>query len=112
MVLMQFSIFPLDKGESVGAYVARVARIIDESGLPYRLHAMGTIVEGELDQLLDLLRQCFQELEKDCNRIICNAYFDARKGYEGRLEAKVASVERHLGRPLRGADHGPAQTGS
>ncbi len=107
MVLMQFSIFPLDKGESVGAYVARVARIIDESGLSYRLHAMGTVVEGELDQCLALLRRCFEELEKDCNRIICNVYFDERKGYGGRLRGKVESVEKHLGRSLRGADRGP-----
>ena len=50
MVLLEFSLTPLDKGQSVSEYVARSLDIIDRSGLDYRLHAMGTIVEGELDQ--------------------------------------------------------------
>jgi uncharacterized protein (TIGR00106 family) len=105
MVLMNFSIFPLGKGESVGAYVARVAQLVDESGLPYQLHAMGTTVEGELDSLLKLLKACFDELSRDCDRIVCTAYFDFRRGRTRGLEQKVASVERHLGRKLRGAVH-------
>ncbi len=108
MVLMDFSIFPVGKGESLSPYVARVVRIVDESGLPYRLHAMGTTVEGELDQLLDLLRRCFAELRRDCNRIVCRVYFDDRKGRSGALDEKVLSVERQLGRHLAGAIHAPS----
>ncbi len=107
MVLMDFSIFPVGKGESLSPYVARVVRVIDESGLPYRLHAMGTTVEGELDQLLDLLRRCFEELRQDCDRIVCRVYFDDRKGRVGALDEKVLSVERQLGRHLPGAVHRP-----
>ena len=47
MVLLEFSMTPLDKGESVSAYVARSLDIVDRSGLPYQLTPMGTIVEGE-----------------------------------------------------------------
>ena len=50
MVLLDFSMTPLGQGESVSPYVARSLKIIDDSGLDYRLHAMGTIVEGEIDQ--------------------------------------------------------------
>ena len=53
MVLLDFSMTPLGKGESVSAYVAECVDIIDQSGLDYELHSMGTIVEGELDQVLD-----------------------------------------------------------
>jgi len=105
MVLMDFSMFPVDKGESLSAYVARVIAIVDDSGLPYRLHAMGTTVEGELDELLDLLKRCFEELRRDCRRIVCRVYFDDRQGRSGALEEKVRSVERQLGRTLRGAVH-------
>ena len=101
MVLLEFSISPLEKGSSVSDYVARCVRIIDASGLDYQLHAMGSIVEGELDQLLDLLRRCFAELEGDCERITCTAKFDYRRGYKGRLESKVKSVEEKLGKELR-----------
>ena len=57
MVLLEMSITPLGKGESVSAYVAECVDLVDRSGLPYELHAMGTIVEGELDQVLDLMQR-------------------------------------------------------
>ena len=56
MVLLEMSITPLGVGESVSAYVAECVDLIDRSGLDYELHAMGTIVEGELDQVLELMR--------------------------------------------------------
>ena len=49
MVLLEFSMSPLGKGDSVSDYVARSLQIIDESGLAYELHAMGTIIEGEVE---------------------------------------------------------------
>ena len=99
--LLEFSIAPLAKGQSVSAYVARSLQIIDASGLDYRLHAMGTIVEGELDEVLSVLRQCLEAMATDCDRITCSAKLDYRKGHRGRLESKVASVEQKLGRTLR-----------
>jgi uncharacterized protein (TIGR00106 family) len=101
MVLLEFSIAPLEQGASVGGYVARSLEIIDQSGLDYRLHAMGTIVEGELPQVLAVLQQCFDALAADCDRITCTAKLDYRRGHSGRLATKVASVEERLGRPLR-----------
>ena len=101
MVLLEFSMAPLEKGPSVGSYVARSLEIIDASGLDYRLHAMGTIVEGEIDQVLAVLKDCFEAMAADCDRITCTAKFDFRKGHSGRLQAKVTSVEEKLGRPLK-----------
>lgn len=118
MVLLEFSIAPMDKGESVGAYVARVVELVESSGLDYRLHAMGTVVEGELDQVLALVRQSFEALAVDCQRITCSVKIDYRRGHRGRLDAKVRSVEQRLGRgaktiagPLPGADSEQRETG-
>jgi uncharacterized protein (TIGR00106 family) len=101
MVLLEFSIFPLGKGESVSAFVARSLKIIEASGLDYRLHAMGTVVEGELDQVLAVLKRCVEDLAADCERISCSAKLDYRAGSSGRLTAKVASVESKLGHSLK-----------
>jgi uncharacterized protein (TIGR00106 family) len=101
MVLLEFSMSPLEKGPSVGPYVARSLEIIDKSGLDYRLHAMGTIVEGEIDEVLAILKQCFEAMAADCERITCTAKLDFRRGHSGRLESKVASVEENLGRRLK-----------
>ena len=103
MVLLEFSMTPLGKGESVGQYVARSLEIIDASGLDYRLHAMGTVIEGEIDQVLGLLQQCLQAMSADCDRVTCTAKLDYRKDATGRLESKVASVERRLGKSLKKA---------
>ena len=101
MALMDFSIFPLDKGESLSDYVAKVLNIVDESGLDYRLTPMGTVVEGEWDDLLALLTQCFRTLEKESNRISIQARFDWRRGVQGALKKKVRSVEDKVGRSLK-----------
>ena len=101
MVLLELSMTPLGKGTSVSPYVARSLAIIDESGLDYRLHAMGTIIEGEIDQVLDVVKQCFEAMAADCERITCSVKFDYRKGRSGRLESKIKSVEEKIGRPLK-----------
>jgi uncharacterized protein (TIGR00106 family) len=101
MVLLEFSMAPLEKGASVGHYVARSLKIIDDSGLDYRLHAMGTIIEGEIDQVLGVLKQCLDAMAADCDRITCTAKLDYRRGHKGRLKTKVDSVEQKLGRKLK-----------
>jgi len=101
MPLLEFSITPLGAGDSVSQYVARCVDLIDRSGLDYRLHAMGTEIEGDLGQLLDLLKQCIEAVAKDCDRVSVSAKLDYRKGHTGALNAKVASVEKRLGRAVK-----------
>ncbi len=101
MVLLEFSMFPLDKGESLSNYVARSIDIIDRSGLAYQTHAMGTVLGGEFDEALDVVRRCYEAMAVDCNRIECSIKIDARRGASGRLQAKVASVEEKLGRAVK-----------
>jgi uncharacterized protein YqgV (UPF0045/DUF77 family) len=52
MFLMEFSITPMGQGESVSSFVARCVAIVDRSGLDYRLHSMGTVVEEKLGRPL------------------------------------------------------------
>lgn len=100
-VLLEFSMSPLGKGESVGRYVARSLAIIDRSGVPYRLNAMGTVLEGSWDDVMRVVKKCYTAMAKDCGRISCSIKVDARRGKEGRLESKIASVERRVGKRLR-----------
>ena len=106
MVLLDFSMTPLGKGESVSPFVARCLEVVTASGLDYRLHAMGTTLEGELDEVLAVVRRCFEALQAECDRISCSVKIDYRKGPGGRLEGKVLKVEALLGRPLRTGDQG------
>ena len=101
MLLAEFSMWPMDKGESVGTYVARLLDIIDKSGLPYRLGPLGTCVEGEYDQVMAVIKQCHDALSTDCNRIACTIKMDYRHGHDNMLASKIKSVEKQLGRKLK-----------
>lgn len=101
MVILEFSITPLGVGESVSAYVARCVEIVEQSGLEYQLHAMGTLVEGDLDQVLGVMQRCIEAVAADCDRVTCAAKLDLRRGKTGRLQSKVASVEQKLGREVK-----------
>ena len=61
---------------------------------------MGTVLEGDWGDVFDVVKQCFERMKKDCNRISCSIKVDYRKGAEGRLHAKVVSVEKRLGKKL------------
>jgi len=100
MVLLEFSMSPFDKGASLSEYVARSLDIIDKSGLPYQLTPMGTIVEGEWDEVMALVTACFNTMRKDCERISTSMKIDYRSGKRGRLKSKVQAVESKLGRTL------------
>jgi len=95
-VIAQLSIFPLDKGDSVSAYVARAVAVIRASGLPHSFGPMGTCIEGDYGQVMAVVERCYRDLEQDCDRIYVNVNLDCRKGADGRLEGKVRSVEKKL----------------
>ena len=65
MVLLEFSMSPLSQGESVSKYVARSLDIIDRSGVPYQLTPMGTILEGEWDEVMAVVTRCFEAMKAD-----------------------------------------------
>ncbi|HNR12840.1 MAG TPA: MTH1187 family thiamine-binding protein [Thermodesulfobacteriota bacterium] len=101
MIMVELSMFPVDKGESLSSYVARILEIIDRSGLSYRLNPMGTVIEGEWDEVMKTIRQCHRALEQDCKRISTTIKIDYRSGAEHRIDAKTASVENKSGRAFR-----------
>jgi uncharacterized protein (TIGR00106 family) len=100
-VLLEFSMSPIGKGESVGKFVARSLAIIDRSGVPYRLNPMGTVLEGSWDEVMGVVKKCYAAMSSDCGRISCSIKIDARRGKGGRLESKVKSVEARVGKRLR-----------
>ena len=101
MVLLQLTMIPLDKGSHFSKYVARSLDIIDKSGLEYRLNPMGTVIEGEYDQVMAVVKQCFDTLKEDSERISVTMKLDYRSGRHSRLNSKVEKVETVLGRSLK-----------
>jgi len=100
MVLLEFTMSPTGKGESLSPYVSRVLKKIDDSGITYQLTPMSTILEGEWDEVMDVVRDCFFELKQDCPRIGVHLKVDYREGSQSRMSSKIESLEKKIGKKL------------
>ena len=101
-MLAELSIIPVGSGVSISPSVARAAKIIDESELDYRINPMATVVEGEIDEVLDLIKKCHQAVMEDVERVLITVVMDDRKDRKPpRLDKKVASVEEKVGKSLK-----------
>jgi uncharacterized protein (TIGR00106 family) len=101
MIMAELSMFPVDKGESLSGYIAKILEVIDGSGISYRLNPMGTVLEGDWDEVMAVVKKCHQALEEECNRIYTTIKVDYRKGTKGRMEAKIKAVEGRIGKTLK-----------
>ena len=100
-VMVEFSVVPIGKGTSLSPIIARVLKIVAESGVSYKATPMGTVLEGDWDTVMKVVKQCHEEVMKDAERVVTNIKIDDRKGMEGRIEKKLESVERSLGMQLK-----------
>ncbi len=100
MAIVFVSIAPLGTATpSLSRYVAGVERILRESGLKHELTAMGTIVEGELDRILPVLRRMHENpFREGAVRVSTLIKIDDRRDKPHTMEGKVRSVAEKLGK--------------
>lgn len=99
-MVVQFSTFPVGGQESVSAEISKVIQVIIDSGLPYKVTPMSTIVEGDWDQVMSLIKACHALLAAHHNRVYTAITIDDRRGATHRLQGKLESVASKLGRNL------------
>lgn len=98
-MLAEISVFPLDKGAAgLSRYVAGAVKIIEDSGLNYEIHALGTLIEGPADVIFDVIRKCHESVAAQSDRVVTTVRIDDRRGVQGAIRNKVKSVEEKLGR--------------
>jgi uncharacterized protein (TIGR00106 family) len=95
-VIAAFSISPLGVGESVSEQVAEAVRLVRDSGLPNETNAMFTNVEGEWDEVMELIKACVLKVGESAPRVSVVIKIDHRPGVADALSAKVDAVERRL----------------
>jgi uncharacterized protein (TIGR00106 family) len=100
-MLAEVSIIPIGIGSSIGNKLAEVLKIIDASGLPYKVNPMGTVIEGDWDEVMNLIKKCHKALMKTGERTLTTITLDDRKGKPNRIEEKVKSIEKRLGKNLK-----------
>jgi uncharacterized protein (TIGR00106 family) len=100
-MLVEFSIIPVGAGSSIGDQLAGVLKIVDASGLPYKVNPMGTVIEGEWDEVMKLIKKCHDAVMKTGERAVTTISIDDRKGKPNRIEEKVKSIEKRIGKSLK-----------
>lgn len=94
-VLVNFSVVPLGVGASVSEQVTACIGVLEASGVQFTLHANGTNVEGEFDEVMAAVRRCIEKLESmGVPRVYTVMTMDARFDKAQSMETKVRSVER------------------
>lgn len=95
-MLVAFSVAPSGTGRSDGSVhdaVAAAVRIVRESGLPNRTSSMFTELEGEWDEVFDVVRRATEAVGEYGSRVSLVLKADIRPGYTGELDAKVERLE-------------------
>lgn len=103
-MLAELEIVPIGTGSpSLSPLLAQVARLIDASGLAYRVGPMGTVVEGEWDAVMALAKRCHHAVLQSSGRVMTTIRIDDRTDQPGpgRITQKVQSLEAKVGKVLR-----------
>jgi uncharacterized protein (TIGR00106 family) len=97
-MIVAFSISPSSGDESGGVSeaVAAAVRVVRDSGLPNETNAMFTNLEGDWDEVMDVVKRAVEAVAAVSPRVSLVLKADIRAGYEGQLTAKVERVERAL----------------
>jgi uncharacterized protein (TIGR00106 family) len=82
--------------DSVSEAVAAAVRVVRESGLPHETSSMFTSIEGEWDEVMDVVKRATEAVGRYGSRVSLVLKADIRPGWTGQIEAKVARVEQHL----------------
>ena len=95
-MLVEFSVVPLGKGESVSEYVAECMKIVRDSGVRYLLTPMATILEGDMEEVMEVITKCHRRVLEMSDRVITTIKIDDRKGRKDAMTQKIKSVEEKL----------------
>jgi uncharacterized protein (TIGR00106 family) len=96
-VIVDFCLVPIGVGVSVSKYIVECEKIFNQAGLKTNLHAYGTNVEGEWDEVFAAIKQCHMRVhEMGAPRISSTMRFGTRTDREQTLEDKIRSVQEKL----------------
>lgn len=99
--MVELSIVPLSKDAHLSKYVAEAVRIIEQSGIEYRLTPMGTLLVGEWEPVMAVVRKCHEAVRAKSDRVITKIKIDDFKGQSRAPEDKVQSIEKILGHEVK-----------
>ncbi len=111
MAIVAVSISPVGEGVGVSIYVARALAVLQRSGLEYEMGPMFTTIEGDLDQILEVVRRMQESVfAEGARRVSTVMKIDDRRDCDHSMEGKLQSARAHLEGAVE-EDRGIAQGG-
>lgn len=101
-MLVELNIVPLSGHVHISQEIAEVVKLIDESGLRYRLMPSGTCIEGGWDEVMSLVRRCHERARSMASHVITTVTIEDEEGVGDKLVSNITSIEEKIGHPLRG----------
>ncbi len=99
-MLVELSVMPVGSGASVSTEIAKALELVDAAGLPYQLTPSATLIEGEWDEVMPLIRRCHDRLRESSSHVITTIKIEDDAGERNKLKRNVSSVEEKVGHPL------------
>ncbi|REC95978.1 MTH1187 family thiamine-binding protein [Kushneria indalinina] len=95
-VMIDLCVVPLGVGVSVGAYVSACQEVIEQAGLTHQMHAYGTNIEGEWEEVFEVVRRCHEVVhDMGAPRITTSMRIGTRTDREQSMSDKIESVQTH-----------------
>jgi uncharacterized protein (TIGR00106 family) len=96
-VIVDFCLVPIGVGVSVSKYIVECEKILTEAGLKTQMHAYGTNIEGEWDEVFAAIKRCHEHVhEMGVPRITTTIKLGTRTDREQTMEDKIRSVQEKL----------------
>ena len=96
-VMIDLCVVPIGVGVSLSEYIAECQKVLQGAGLKHEMHAYGTIIEGEWDDVFATVRECHQAVhDKGAPRISTTIKVGTRTDRDQTMEEKVQSVDEKL----------------
>jgi len=98
MVIASLTVTPIGtETPSLSRYVAECARVLDESGIKHTLTPMGSVLEGPLEEILEVVRKVHEiPFSKGVQRVTTRLTIDDRRDKDATAQGKLDSVEKRL----------------
>jgi uncharacterized protein (TIGR00106 family) len=100
-MLVELNITPLGQGAHLSNDLGEILKIIDDSGVRYRLTPSGTCIEGEWDEVMTIVRLCHEQARSVSEHVLTTVRIEDEEGATDKLTDNIVSVERAARRQLK-----------
>ncbi len=99
-MMVQFSILPVGDTHHISQPISKALKIVHDSGVEYRLTPMGTLLQGDWQEVMAVIKRCHNAVQEDFDRVITHIKIDDVRNNEPTFDHKLEAVQDKSGLEL------------